>query len=223
LLCNYLLYYLLNTLDGFLFSPVPHLSTGIVANIFPALSMAALSALLWREKNIVSPDADRVRAYIAARRPIDWVWRLALAWLVYPPIYYVIGLAVSPLVKHYYEDPSLNLGLTLPPSVEILLAMQVLRGVLFLAAVLPIIVVWRGSQRGLLFWLISIIFVQIAGQVILQAYWLPMGLRIPHMGELIVDSSLQASIYVLLLGLQSKLNRDGKNKSTNSARDAMPV
>ena len=45
-LCNYLLYYLLNILDGMLFSPLPNMSTGIVANVFPALFMAAATAWL---------------------------------------------------------------------------------------------------------------------------------------------------------------------------------
>jgi hypothetical protein len=198
-LSNYILYYLLNLLDALLFSPFPNMNTGFVSNLFPALAMAAVVALLWKPKTIASPDADGNRAYFGDRRPADWLWRFALAWLVYPPIYYLMGLVIAPFIKHYYEDPGLNLGLALPPSVGILLAMQVLRGALFLAAVLPLIVAWRGTKGTLWFWLSLVIFSQIAGQIILQAYWLPVGLRIIHVMELLVDSVLQAGVYVLLL------------------------
>ena len=198
-LCNYLLYYLLNILDGLLFSPIPHLSTGIVADIFPALLMALVAAWLWKPGTAESPEAGTVRGYFAARRPVEWVWRLALAWLLYPPIYYLMGRVVGPFVQHYYEDPSLDLGLTMPPSVEVLMAMQVLRGALFLLAVLPITFAWRGSKRGLWLWTGSVIFIQIAAQIIFQAYWLPAAVRFPHTLELLADSFLQAGVYALLL------------------------
>jgi len=203
-LCTYLLYYLLNTLDGLLFSPLPHLSTSIASNIFPALFAAVAIALLWRPGTVDSPSIGKVHAHFTTRQPADLTWRLALAWLAYPPIYYLMGRVVAPFVQHYYEDPSLNLGLTLPPSVGILLAMQVLRGALFLLAVLPIVVAWRGSRRSLWLWTGFVIFIQIAGAVIFQAYWLPAGLRIPHALELLADSFLQAGVYVLLLFFPSK-------------------
>jgi hypothetical protein len=204
-LCNYLLYYLLNILDGLLFSPFPHMSTGIVANILPALFLALVAAWLWKPGTVASPDNSVVRDYFAARKAGGWAWRLALAWLVYPPIYYLMGRAVQPFVQHYYEDPSLGLGLSMPPSLGVLIAMQVLRGALFLIAVLPIILAWRGSQRGL--WLLAgaVIFIQIAAQIIFQAYWLPAGLRIPHSLELLADSFLQAGVYVLLLCFPKKV------------------
>jgi hypothetical protein len=203
-LCNYFLYYLLNALDGLLFSPLPNMGTGIVSDIFPALFMAAVIAALWKPGKVESPNIGKVRAYFDARKPANWAWRLALAWLAYPFIYYLMGRAVAPFVQHYYEDPSLNLGLTLPPSMGVLLAMQVLRGALFLMAVLAIIISWRGSQIGLWLWVSAVIFLQIAGQAILQAYWLPAGLRIPHSLELLADSLLQAGLYALLLCFPTK-------------------
>ncbi len=93
----------------------------------------------------------------------------------------------------------------MPPSVGVLLAMQVLRGALFLIAALPIIVVWRCSRKGLWLWVGMVIFIQIAGQPILQAYWLPLALKIPHSLELLADSFLQAGVYVLLLCFPTEL------------------
>jgi hypothetical protein len=214
-LCNYLLYYLLNLLDGLLFSPLPNMSTGILSNIFPALFMAAVTAWLWKPGAGDAPEDGVVRNYFASRKAGQWAWRLAVAWLVYPPIYYLMGRAVGPFVQHYYEDPSLGLGLTMPPSLEVLMGMQVLRGALFLIAVLPIIFPWRESQGGLWLWVGMVIFIQIAGQGIFQASWLPVGLRIPHSLELLADSLLQAGVYALLLYYPLKMSRALAPDKTN--------
>ena len=195
-LCVYLLYYALNNLDAFLFSPVPHMSTSFVSYLANSLLAALVIAWLWKPEE---PNRSiSLREYFTTRKPGDWVWRFLLAWLVYPPIYYLVGRAVAPFVKSYYTDPSLNLGLTLPP-VETLLAMQVLRGALFLLAVLPIIFFWQGSRRSLWLWSGTLIFILIAGSILIMSYWLPLGLRIPHALELLVDSFLQAGAYALLL------------------------
>lgn len=118
--------------------------------------------------------------------------------MIYPPIYYVIGRVAALFTLHYYEDPNLNLGLTLPAT-STLLVIQVLRGSLFLLAVAPILFSWEGKPAVLWLWVGSVVFIQIANQVIVQAYWLPLGLRIPHAIELMVDSFVQAGLYIWLL------------------------
>lgn len=54
-ICHYLLYYALNLLDGLLFTPLPHMSTGFFADLFPAFFAAAVIAWLWRPKVDVFP------------------------------------------------------------------------------------------------------------------------------------------------------------------------
>jgi hypothetical protein len=138
--------------------------------------------------------------YFSARKPSDWAWRFVLAWLIFPPIYYLAGRVVALFTLRYYTDPSLNTGLTLNITIESLLAMQILRGALFLLAVLPIVFARRGTRTTLWLWLGSVIFIQIAIQTILQAYWLPLlAVRIPHGIELVADSFAQAYLYALLL------------------------
>jgi hypothetical protein len=199
-LCNYLLYYLLNTLDAFLFTSMANLNTGVVSNLFPALFLSAMIALLWKPGSGNSTGSRIVVKYFSARQPSDWAWRFILAWLIFPPIYYLAGRVVALFTLRYYTDPSLNTGLTLNITIESLLAMQVLRGALFLLAVLPIIFAWKSTRTTLWLWLGMIIFIQIAIQTILQAYWLPLlALRIPHGIELLVDSFAQAYLYALLL------------------------
>jgi hypothetical protein len=197
-ICHYLLYYALNLLDGLLFTPLPNMSTGFVADLFPAFLAAAVIAGLWRPKVDILPAAKILTTFFSAKRWPEWTWRFVVAWLVYPPIYYLIGRVVALFTIRYYTDPSMNLGLTLP-DLNTLLLMQVLRGALFLIAVTPILFSWQGRRSRLWLWVGSVIFIQIANQVIVQAYWLPMGLRIPHVLELLADSFVQAGFYAWLL------------------------
>jgi hypothetical protein len=207
-ICHYLLYYALNLLDGLLFTPLTHMSTGFFADLFPAFFAAAVIAWLWRPKVDVLPAAKILTVFFSSRRWPEWTWRFLVAWLIYPPIYYLIGRVVALFTLHYYEDPSLNLGLTLP-ALSTLMLMQVLRGALFLIAVMPILFSWQGGRRELWLWVGSVIFFQIANQIIVQAYWLPLGLRIPHVIELLVDSFAQAGFYVwLLFPLVADLRRE---------------
>ena len=199
-LCNYLLYYLLNTLDAFLFTTMTNLSTGLIANIFPALFLSAMIALLWKPGVDNSTERRTMMDYFSARKPGDWAWRFLIAWLIFPLVYYLAGRVVALFTLRYYTDSSLNTGLTLNLTIGSLLAMQVLRGALFLLAVLPIIFAWRSTRVTLWLWLGTVIFTQIAMQILLQAYWLPLlAVRIPHGIELLVDSFTQAYFYALLL------------------------
>jgi len=197
--CTYLLYYLLNLLDGLLFSPMPNMTTGIVSELFPSLFASAAVAFLWRPKNETVQAEGSPRTFSASWKPVALAWRLAVAWLIFPPLYYLDGRVAAIFTLHYYTDPSLGLGLTLPP-LSVLMAMQVLRGGLFLLAVFPVLVAWRGTRFGLWPWVTALIFFQISATMIIQAYWLPIGLRIPHILELLADSAVQAGVYVLLLG-----------------------
>jgi hypothetical protein len=199
-LCHYLLYSALNTLDAFLFTTYTNLGSGFVSNLFPALFAAAAITLLWRPAAGSTVERPSLAAYLSTRRPRDWAWRFAAAWLCFPVIYYLAGRGVAVFTLSYYQDPSHSLGLTLNLTLGSLMAMQVLRGALFLLAVLPIIVAWRGTPRGLWLTVGAVIFVQIAIQTMVQAYWLPfVAVRIPHGVELLVDSFAQAAVYAWLL------------------------
>jgi hypothetical protein len=195
--CHYILYYLANLLDAFLYSPMQNMSTSILSDLFPSLGMALIIAWLWRpakESPVESWSSLLKKGTILP----GFAWRMALAWACYPPIYYLIGLLVIPFTKSYYDDPSHSLGLTAPTLAAVWL-MQIPRGILFIIAVLPIILNWRGSQRMTLWmWVVVVIFLQIANTVMFQAYWLPVNVRLPHTIELLVDSSLQAGAYILL-------------------------
>lgn len=195
---NYLLYSLANMLDAFLYSPMTNLTTNFFSTLFPALLTAGVVALLWRPKAGDSAALNWTELFKKGARLKGFAWRICLSWLCYLPIYYLIGLLVVPFTKSYYEDPSHALGLVLPPLWAIVL-MQIPRGMVFLLAVLPLLLNWRGSRAALWLWTGSIIFIQVAGTAIFQAYWLPPSVRIPHALEILTDSFLQAGLYILLM------------------------
>jgi hypothetical protein len=201
-LCNYLIYFLLTTLDGMLYTPITNANTSFVSNLFPALFLAAVVAGMWTPDKDSTAGEKRRKNLFALRKPGSWAWRVGLAWMAFPLIYYLIGRIAAIFTVHYYQDSSLNLG-TVLPSIGTILVMQVLRGAFFLLAVVPIIFSWRNSLRSLIPLLGAVIFIQIAATPILQGYWLPLGMRLPHALELLVDSYLQAITYAVLLFVPS--------------------
>ncbi len=199
-LCHYVLYAMVNTLDAFLYTTYGNLGTSFVSSLFPTLFAAAVLAWLWRPTKDPATARPSLAAYFSARPPADWGWRFVAAWLCFPPIYYLAGRVVAIFTLSYYQDQSHQLGLTLNLTLESMLAMQVLRGALFLLAVLPMILAWRGSRKALWLQVGLVIFVQVAIQTILQAYWMPLAaVRLPHGLEMLADSFAQAAVYAWLL------------------------
>jgi hypothetical protein len=193
---NYLIYGVLQVLEQLLFTQGTNLGFGLVSNLFPSLALAWMVARLWPPTDTSNFMRQALRRY-RARWKQGSGWRLVVAWLIYLPIYYIIGKMISPIVAPYY---SANLGLSLVlPELRAIIDMQVIRGAIFLLAVLPVIIVWPGSPRALWRWLGLGIFVQLAVLPMIMGYWLPSGLRVPHALELTIDSFVQAYLYTKLL------------------------
>lgn len=121
---------------------------------------------------------------------------IATAWLIYLPLYYVVGKAISPWVAAYYTEASLSLVL---PEVQTIVDMQIWRGALFVLIIFPVVVLWRDSMTSLWRWLGLALFVQLAVVPMILGYWLPVAVRLPHAVELAIDSFAQAYIYAQLL------------------------
>jgi hypothetical protein len=194
-LFNYLVYGLAQMLEQILFTTAANLGYGSASNLVQAALLALVVGTLWRPAEIV-PFRERIAHLRGARGPVDWGWRLAVAWLTYVPIYWGMGRLVAPLVAPLYQ--AAEFGLVLPETVA-MIDMQYLRGALYLLAVLPIILLWHGSRRALWQCLGFAILIQIAATPILLAYWYPLSFRLAHSLELAVASFSQAYVYAHLL------------------------
>jgi hypothetical protein len=167
------------------------LDNGIVsASVFYVILAALLGAALgW------SFGAPTTAAGFPHRNWLAWIPRVAAIWLAWPFIYFFFGSCVAPIVVPYYNAGIAGLRL---PALSTILAVQLIRSVIFLVASLPFIALWKGSRRGL--WLaLGLAHAFTVGLYgLMGATFLPMVLRVAHSGEIVGDSFAYAGLLVLL-------------------------
>jgi hypothetical protein len=141
---------------------------------------------------------------------ITLAWRAVLAFLAWPLIYFFFGACIAPIVMPYYENGVVP-GLHIPP-LQGILAVQLVRSLLFLASSLPLIVLWKGTRQRL--WLALGLAHSVAVGLfgLAMANFLPAVLRITHSGEIVCDSFAYAGLLVLLFaapGVEAERARAG--------------
>ncbi len=161
-----------------------------------SFACGAAVAALFRPKEGAQPFTGGVRAFFSPRPWSQWVWRLALAAVVFMPIYLFFGRLVVSFTYEYYREGLV--GLTAPGWDRILPVLFV-RSVLFLVASLPVLVAWRGSRRSLILALGIALFVLVGALGLLGGYWLPVSVRLFHSLEILADSMVYAWALVMLL------------------------
>jgi len=134
---------------------------------------------------------------------LAWIPRVAAVWLAWPVIYFFFGACISPVVVPYYNAGIA--GLRIPP-LSIILSIQLVRSVIFLAASLPFLALWKGSRRGL--WLtLGLAHAFTVGLYgLVGATFLPVVLRITHSVEIAGDSFAYAGLLVLLFTAPAAAN-----------------
>lgn len=134
--------------------------------------------------------------FFSRRSFASWLWRLPLAVLAFPFIYFLFGMIIAPIVTPYYNSGIAGLVI---PAPQIILATQVFRGLLFLLAVLPVLILSRRSRPSLFFWLgLALWFVVGLFGLASNAVFPPV-LRVVHSLEIGADSFTHAAVLVFLL------------------------
>jgi hypothetical protein len=167
------------------------LDNGIAsASVFYAVLAALLGAAFGWSFGAPPPPAG-----LPHRSWLAWIPRVAAIWLAWPGIYFFFGACVAPIVVPYYNAGIA--GLRIPP-LSIILSVQLIRSVIFLAASLPFVALWKGSRRSL--WLaLGLAHAFTVGLYgLVGATFLPMVLRISHSVEIAADSFAYAGLLVLL-------------------------
>lgn len=141
------------------------------------------------------------------RGPFGWTWRILLAVVAFPVIYFLFGMAVSPFVLAQYRAGVAGLVL---PGLRVILPVEFVRSVLFLLASLPAISLWARSRWGLVLALGWAHAVTNGLYGLLSAYWLPTVLRVSHSIEITFDSFVYALVIVMLF----------KTRMDSAAREA---
>ena len=88
-------------------------------------------------------------------------------------------------------------GLRIPPDAETLIT-QLVRSPIFLAAVLPCVLLWNGSRRSLGIRLGLALAIMIGAYGLVQATFFPLHLRIIHTLEILADELAYAFVLAWL-------------------------
>jgi hypothetical protein len=126
---------------------------------------------------------------------LGWSWRLIAAWLAFPVIYYTFGMIIAPLILDAYKQGIAGLRI---PSFAETVATQLARSPIFLAVVLPCVLLWDGSRRKLGLRLGLALAIMIGAYGLVQATFFPMHLRIVHTIEIAADELAYAFVLARL-------------------------
>lgn len=191
--------YTLNTvIEGIFFSRyVTEPWFNLITFTPPILLCAGVTAWLFPARNRTESFLRAWGTYFQQRTASAWAWRLLVAAVSFMPIYYFFGTLVVPFVGDYYQQGAF--GLAVPP-LSTLLAVLLLRSVLFFVACLPVVVAWQGTKWNLWLSLGFALFVLVGLIYMLAGTWLPPSMRVIHSLEILADSFVHAAALVWLLG-----------------------
>lgn len=190
------------------------LAFSLVDFAVPSLFCGAAVAFLFPYGGETASFAAAAREFFARRTAGAWVWRLAVAALAFMPIYWFFGTLVVPFTGAYYQQN--QFGLTMP-GLDQILAVLFIRSLLFLAACLPVLILWWGTNRGLFASLGFALFVLVGLLYMLGAEWMPVAVRLPHTLEILVDEFVYAGVLVWLLRKESPVAQPSRSAVRRAA------
>lgn len=173
------------------------LSGMCVFYILPCLALALAVAAAF-------PARELRPAPLPHRPAAAWAGRFAVAWLAFPLSYLLFGMLISPLVIEQYRQGVA--GLTLPP-LGVIVSTQLGRSLLYLASVLPVVLLWGSSWKqlavrlGWAWWVLAGLY------GLMTAFWMPANLRLIHSLEIGADSFASAFLLAWALRGPSKETR----------------
>jgi hypothetical protein len=184
------------TLEAAIFTSYSSVSLyTVVMDLCAALAGSAVIAAFFHPLNGNRSFLQQASLFFTRFSLGQWLWRIAAGLLAFPTVYYLFGSLIAPVVMPYYQQNIAGLAL---PALSVLLPVLFLRGILFLACCLPVVIAWDGSRLGLALTLGAVLFVLVGGLYLLQATWLPSTLRVVHSLEIMADSFCYAAILAFL-------------------------
>jgi len=189
-------------LSLFLFVTVA-LNTNIEVLVFSTLFAAGgfAAALIRASVPLVAAAA----VFAAARQPDGMrlqprltPLRLLVAWMSFPVIYLVFGMAAGPVVIRYYENG--GMGWLLLPAMTTVLQTQLVRSAIYLISVIPVLMLLAGERKPALAALAAALFSAIGLFGLVQSTWFPLPMLTAHTVEILGDCATYAiALFWLLL------------------------
>jgi len=197
---TYVSFVINNQIEAVVFTTSTEVPTMLLFFVLPCVIATGATALL-----IKGPEGEADLPSAFADRPAStWWWRLLLAWLAFPVIYYFFGALIYPLVADVYAQQ--DSGLQVPGQAVVLGAVSV-RSLLFLGASIPILVNWRRSRRSLVLSLAAVLAAMVGVAGMIESTWMPTLLKVVHSSEIIADSLVHAWVLVALLVPKQKIEQ----------------
>jgi len=194
--------YGINAVDTFLFTTysIPFQVFLIIMNLIVDLILGISISVLFPPMQTGIGFTTEVKSYFSQRRGKSWLWRFALAAVLFYPIYIFFGLVFSPLTVPYYNMPELGLDLVIPNVLSpAFISIEIGRGLVYALVAVPILAVIRMPKWRLGLWM-GLILAIVGGVLIMLLQWAwPLPLRLGHGVEIVCDSFAQGLTMAWLL------------------------
>ncbi|GAA4263575.1 hypothetical protein [Dactylosporangium darangshiense] len=194
-LLAYLLGTVTNEVEAILFiknsSPMVLLTGAILA-----LGLAIPVTLFWPPKDTDDTVGSALRSSLASRHWWSWVWRIAVATLLWVPVYFVFAAADAPFVHRYYHETGTTFTI---PSNGVLASAELSRGLLH-ALVLGALAALLRANRRVTWWWLAVAFAALNAwlPLVQRADW-PYYLRTANIVEITCDAVAYGGLVALLL------------------------
>lgn len=202
-----------NMIEGYFFTDV----FGSPSAFLVALGLAMLVSILIAAAAgfiLLHPEFNdslwvRSRRMLAKRSTAQWIIRIVASSPIYFLIYFGFGMAVSPFVYQYYQDPSL--GLNIPPF-SLMIPLELLRGLIFTLALIPLITA-IGTGRNYIFIATSMMLFIPGSLIPMIEAPLPIQIIPFHIVELLADSLVFGYALTLLFAPPRRVREDKPHAS----------
>jgi hypothetical protein len=193
-----------NLVEGYFFTTYIQTIYLFFAATFNSLLVTLIEALLvgflFAPEKVDRSFVEEFRAYTHRRPWRSWILRIVAGSVVYFPIYFLFGALISPFVLPYYESSSMGLRI---PSFTVMIPLELVRGFLYVLALLPIIALLRGERKYVFAGVASLLYVAGAVVPFLAGPGLPVQLRVFHGVEILADSLVYGAALAYLFAFQS--------------------
>jgi hypothetical protein len=131
------------TIESAIYSDVGSYHMTILLLILPMIFYAVIGSIITASKKPVQSFGKRALSYFKTWSKRVWLRKIILAIISFPIIYFIFGIIASPFVTNYYSN--LVGGLKLPDTGTII-AVQLIRSILFLVITFPVLINWTSSK-----------------------------------------------------------------------------
>jgi hypothetical protein len=193
-----------NLVEGYFFTTYIQTIYLFFAATFNSLLVTLIEALLvgflFIPEKVDRSFVEEFHAYAHRRSWRSWILRIVAGSVVYFPIYFLFGALISPFVLPYYESSSMGLRI---PSFTVMIPLELVRGLLYVVALLPVIALLRVERKYVFAGVASLLYVAGAFAPFLAGPGFPVQLRIFHGVEILADSLVYGAALAYLFAFKS--------------------